>query len=348
MQAAFLIGPQQIEIRNTPEPELPEDGLILQVETCGVCGSDIRRWKEGPPKGVEGIIPGHEAAGTVIEVGPKVSRFSVGDHLAVGPDIHCGVCYYCERGMYNLCDDLRFLGITPGYPGGFAEKLLLTNEVLENGIVHKMPPGTTFKEGALAELCCSVLANHEKLGTSLNDTVVVLGAGPAGCLHAVIAKARGANLIVSECSEYRKAIVARFKPDLIVNPEQENVIESVREFTGGLGADIVICANPIAETQTEAISMVRKAGTVVLFGGLPKASPMTTLDSNRIHYGEIVVVGAFSYHPTHHERALDLLRKKVIPADSIVTHTLSLDRIDEAFQIAASGTGLKVIATMNI
>jgi L-iditol 2-dehydrogenase len=116
-------------------------------------------------------------------------------------------------------------------------------------------------------------------------------------------------------------------------------------MTGGVGADIVICANPIGATQTQAVEIVRKRGRVILFGGLPKANPMVTLDSNRIHYGEIEVVGAFSYHPTVHAQALSLIARKVIPADLLITHTFNLNETDKAFETAAAGEALKVVVT---
>ncbi|UCC65169.1 MAG: alcohol dehydrogenase catalytic domain-containing protein [Anaerolineae bacterium] len=343
MKAAFLVRAGELEIREVPDPVPSDGGLVLEVEACGVCGSDLRRWKEGPPAGVEGIVPGHEVAGLVVEIGKNVAQYVPGDRLAVAPDIHCGQCYYCQRGMFNLCDDLRYLGISPGYPGGFAEKMALTDEVLANGIVHRIPDGLSFTEAALAEPCSSVLAVHHKAGTSLNDTVVVIGAGPTGCLHIVIAKARGARVIVSQRSATRRALAQRFKPDAVVDPINEDLTARVDELTGGLGADIVICANPVATTQAQAVEVVRKAGRVVLFGGLPKADPMTTLDGNRIHYGEIEVVGAFSYHPTFHALALEVLERKLIPTDLLITHTFALEKVREAFQTAASGEGLKVM-----
>jgi L-iditol 2-dehydrogenase len=345
MKAAYLIGVRKFEVREVPEPPVPDGGLVLQVKACGVCGSDLRRWREGPPRGVEGIIPGHEAAGVVAEVAPQVSGYEPGDRLAVAPDIHCGHCYYCRRGMFNLCDNLHFLGITPGYPGGFAEYMPLSGEVLVNGIVHRMSDELSFVQGALAEPCSSVLAAHDKAGTSLNDTVVVMGAGPIGCLHAVVAQARGARVIVSEPSQERREMAVRFGPEALVDPLNEDLGEVVRDHSGGVGADIVICANPVAATQTQAVEIVRKGGRVVLFGGLPSAEPMTRLDANRIHYGEIEVVGAFSYHPTYHELALDVLRRGLIPADLLVTHSFSLDETGEAFDTAASGQGLKVVVT---
>lgn len=351
MKAAFLVAKEAHEIREVPVPSVPPDGVLLNVEACGVCGSDLRRWHEGPPagrgslEGMDGIIAGHEIAGTVVEVGERVGRYRLGDRLAMAPDIHCGSCYYCRRGMPNLCDQLHFLGITPGYPGGFAEKLLLTREVLTLGIVHRIPESLSSLHAALAEPMSSVLACHDKAGTSLEDTVAVMGAGPIGCLHVAIAKARGARVIISEPAEVRLSLAEQFRPDALINPTEVDFVEEVRALTEGRGADTVICANPVAATQAQAVEAVRKGGRVVLFGGLPKANPMTTLDANRIHYGEIEVVGAFSYHPTMHSLALDVLSRGLIPADALITHTFSLDKIAEAFDLAAGGNALKVVIT---
>jgi L-iditol 2-dehydrogenase len=343
MKAAFLTAPQKYEIREIEEPKAPSDGLVLKVEACGVCGSDLRRWREGPPAGTEGIIAGHEISGVVVEVGEQVSRFKVGEKLAVAPDIHCGCCYFCENGQYNLCDNLRLIGITPGYPGGFAGKVVLSGEILRNGIVHTMPQGLSFLEGALAEPASSVLASHDRASTDLRKVLVVMGGGPIGCLHIVIAGVRGASVILSEPNPDRREMAKAFSPALILDPSGEDVVNKVKEFTSGRGADIVICANPVAETQTQAVEMVRKGGKVILFGGLPKKSPMTNMNGNLIHYGEIEVAGSFSYHPAFHSLALDVIARGLIPVEKLVTHRFPLDEINEAFQTAASGKALKVI-----
>ncbi len=343
MKAAFLVDVQTYEVRDIPEPICPDDGLIIKVGACGVCGSDLRRWREGPPAGVDGYTPGHEVSGKVIEIGKDVTRFSLGDPVAIAPDIHCSQCWYCHRGLFNLCDNLRLAGITPGIPGGFAEKMVLTNEILSDGIVHKMPDDMPYRLGALAETLSSVIASHDKSSTSLDDVVVIMGAGPIGCLHIMVAKARGARVIISEPSETRREVAERFEADALVDPFAEDLIAFVRDYTAGLGASITICANPIAATQTQAVELTRKGGRIVLFGGLPKANPMTTLDGNIIHYGEQEVVGAFSYHPTQHEAAIDLLHRGVIPAEKLITHTMPLDDIGLAFETAGSGAGLKVI-----
>jgi len=345
MKAAYLTGPRTVELRDVPEPAAPAGGLVLAVKACGICGSDLRRWKEGPPPGVDGVVPGHEVGGIVVEAGKGLTRFAVGDHLAIAPDVHCGRCYYCRRGLYNLCDRLRFVGIHPEFPGGLTEKLVLFEEVLVNGIVHRMPEGMSFAAGSLAEPSCSVIACHDRAGTRLGDAVVVMGAGPIGCLHVVIAKARGASVVVSEPSAMRRMLAEKFAPLAVIDPAQEDLPARVLDLTNGVGADIVICANPVAQTQTQAVEIVRKRGKVILFGGLPKANPLVTLDSNRIHYGEIEVCGSFSYHPTVHETALDLIHRKIIPADQLVTHMFPLKEVGKAFETAAAGAALKVVVT---
>lgn len=343
MRAAFLVGAERFEVRETFDLVAPEDGLVLEVKACGICGSDLRRWREGPPPGVGEIISGHEIAGVVISVGNQVKDYKPGDRLAVAPDVHCGKCYYCERGLYNLCDEMRLIGISPGYPGGFAERMVLTGEILNRGIVHLIPERLSYQEAAFAEPLSSVLAAHAKANTNFEDTVLIMGAGPIGCLHIVVAKARGARVILSEPHDLRREWAKSFQPDLVLNPDQVNVVEQVRQFTGNLGADIVICANPIAETQKQAVEAVRKGGRVVLFGGLPKAAPMTSLNANLIHYGEITVVGAFSYHPSFHQQALEIIRRGLVPVERLITHAFTLDQINEAFQMAARGEALKVI-----
>ncbi len=343
MKAAFLTAAQTIEIREVAEPEVPKGGLVLAVKACGICGSDLRRWKEGPPAGSGGVTPGHEVSGVVIAVDEGCTRFKVGDRLAIAPDVHCGQCYYCKRERYNLCDRLQFVGITPGFPGGMAEQMALTAQILEDGIVNRMPEGLSFAHAAISEPSCSVLATHDRAGTSRDDTVVILGAGPIGCLHVAVARSRGARTVVTECHPTRRELAARFDPDLILDAASEDVVARVREFTEGLGADIVICANPVAQTQRQGVDMVRKGGKVLLFGGLPKAHPMTTLDGNKIHYGEIEVLGTFSYHPRVHRQALDRLADRTLPADKIITHMFALSETGQAYQTAAAGDALKVL-----
>ena len=341
MKSVYITGVREVEVREVAEPVCPANGLILKVKACGICGSDLRRWKEGP--GAELVVGGHEVAGVVEAVGSEVTDYVVGDRLALAPDVHCGTCYFCRHGQFNLCDQLNLVGITPGYDGGLTEKMVLTAEILKNGIVHHIPAGLDFAEASLAEPCSSVLSAHDHAGTDVKHTVLVMGGGPIGCLHIAVARARGAQVILSEPSQVRQEIAKEFHPVAIIDPLTEDLNTRIEEMTDGVGVDIVVCANPIAATQTQAVEVVRKGGRVILFGGLPKANPMTSMDGNRIHYGEIEVVGSFSYHPTYHQMALDVIRRGLIPADKLITHRFVLDQINDAFEAASSGEALKVI-----
>jgi len=342
VKAARLTGPEQIELVEIPVPDCPDEGILLKVKACGVCGSDLRRWREGPdPSG--SAVPGHEFSGVVEQVGSNVTDYQIGEHLAIAPDVHCNECWPCSVGYYNLCDNQKLIGITPGYDGGLAEYTVLAAGVLAGGVVHRMPGSLSFAQGALAEPMSSVLAAHEDVGTKPGDTVVVIGAGPIGCLHIVVAHMRGARVILSQPSERRRRMAERFSPEVVIDPRSEDVVVVVRRATDGRGADTVICANPVATTQQLAVELVRKRGTVVLFGGLPKAQPMTSLDANRIHYNEIRVIGSFSYHPDYHGRALELLERGQIDPEAIITHTYGLDEIDQVFRTVAAGEALKVM-----
>jgi L-iditol 2-dehydrogenase len=345
MKAAYITGPQQIELCQVDIPAIPEDGLLLKVEACGICGSDLRRWKEGPLPGAEPVIAGHEIAGEIAGVGAGVKGFMIGERLAVAPDIHCGKCYYCHHDLYNLCENLRLIGITPGYQGGFSDFMVLTAEILQGGVVHKIHPSFSSLQAALAEPLSSVLAAQQEAGISLGETVVIMGAGPIGCLHIAVARARGARVILSETSEVRRQMATRFIPDLVIDPMKQDLVGEVRRATGGRGADIAICANPVAATHTQAVQLVSKRGKVFLFGGLPNTNPMTSLDGNRIHYNEIHVFGSFSYHPSFHALALETIQRGLINSEQIITHTFPLANIEAAFEMADSGNGLKVIVT---
>ncbi len=149
MKAARLTGPETIELVDLPIPDCPEDGLLLQVGACGVCGSDLRRWREGPLPGGD-ITPGHEFAGVVVEAGPRVEGFAAGDRLAVAPDVHCLRCWYCSVGLYNVCDRMTMIGITPGFHGGLAEVCVLPAPALAGGTILLMPVTLGFRVGALS------------------------------------------------------------------------------------------------------------------------------------------------------------------------------------------------------
>ncbi|MGE5557616.1 MAG: alcohol dehydrogenase catalytic domain-containing protein [Bacillota bacterium] len=340
MKAAVFEGIEKMVVREVPVPECGRDGMLVRVESCGICGGDIRNYHNGLRYGIERQIIGHEIAGVVEDKGSGVTRFQAGDKVALAPDVSCGACYYCRRGWVNLCMDHKMLGTN--WPGGFAQYVHLPGIVLQRGFVEHMPEGISFDEAAMAEPASSVAACQEYNGIGPGDTVVVIGDGPVGCMHVELARARGAARVVM-VGLTRLDSVPQFNPDAIIDSAAQNPVEEVLKITEGLGADVAICAAPVTSIQEQAVEMIRKRGRVILFGGVPKNNPMTSLNSNLIHYNEITVTGAFSYPADGLRKALRLIAEGKISARKYVTKTVTLEGIPEGIAWAEQGKALRVV-----
>ena len=340
MRASVFEGIEKLVLREVPIPKCEKDGILVKVEACGICGSDIRNYHSGLRSGIKEQIIGHEIAGVVVEAGSSVKRFKALDKIAIAPDVSCGECYYCKRGLVNLCVDHKMVGTN--FPGGFAEYVYLPGIVLNRGMVHHMPEGLSFDEATISEPASSVLACQEYNNISLGDTVVIIGDGPIGCLHIEVARARGASIIIM-VGLTRLDSVTQFNPDYIIDAATMNPVEEVLKITGGRGADAVIIANPVARTQEQGVEMARKRGKIIIFGGVNKNNPMTNLNSNLIHYNELSIVGAFSYSATTHEKALQLINEGKISAKKYINKYVSLEKIAEGIAYAEQGKALKVI-----
>lgn len=345
MRAAVLRGPGKLAVEDMPTPVVPPDGLLLKVMACGICGSDLRSYQHGMRSDNEWQILGHELNGLVAEVGRDVHDYQVGDRLAVAADVSCHDCYYCDRALFNLCENWKLIGAH--YPGGMAEYMLLPVDILRRGIVHHIPEGLSYIEAALAEPMSGVLASHYNIGLELGEIVAIIGAGPIGCLHVEIAKARGARPIIIELNPQRLDKAKALGVEAAIAAGEEDVIAKVRQLTAGYGADVSIVAAPSAAAQAQAIQMMRKRGRVVLYGGLPKTAPTAELNTNIIHYDELTVFGAFSYHPRFHQLALEMLARGQIQAAKIITNTYPLEQVIEAFESAKSGDEIKAIIIPN-
>lgn len=342
MQAMMFVGPESLVLQEMGKPQCENTGILVKVEACGICGSDIRNYHTGLRGDVKEQIMGHEIAGIVEEVGDSVSSFSVGDYVAIAPDVSCGRCVYCQEGLVNLCTDHRMIGTH--WPGGFAQYIHLNDTILTRGMVHHMPEGLGFQEATIAEPAASVLAAQANAEVSLGDTVVIIGDGPIGCLHVEIARARGASRVIMAGLD-RLALAAQFEPDYIIDAAHQDPVKEVLRITNGFGADVVITANSVAETQAQAVEMARKRGKVVLFGGLPKNKPMTILNSNLIHYRELKVIGSFSYPASMHRMALELIADGKIQAGKYITKTVPLKDVALGIAHAKAGKVLKAIVT---
>ena len=345
MKAAVFEGIENIVVKDVPVPVCEDDGILVKVEACGICGGDVRNYHNGLKDGIRSQIMGHEIGGVVVEAGSKVTRFIAGDVVSTAPDVSCGQCFYCKRGLVNLCMSHKMLGTH--WPGGFAQYVYLPAVVLNRGFVEPVPEGMSFEHAAFAEKASAVIACQELNNVNLGDTVVIIGDGPVGCLHVEIAKARGAsNIIVVGLDKLE--FVEQFKPDYIFsNSDPQKVMDEVMKITNGIGADIVICAVPTIRPQQQALEMTRKRGKMIIYGGVPKNNKMTSLDSNLIHYNEISVIGAFSYPATGIEKALKFIHEGRISVDKYITKRVTLDGVVEGIKAIEKGEALNVMVKPN-
>jgi L-iditol 2-dehydrogenase len=229
------------------------------------------------------------------------------------------------------------------FAGSFAEYVLLNKTVVNYGPVHKIPEGMAWDEAALAEPLACVLNAVELTSIRLGDTVVIIGAGPIGCMIMPIAYMSGAaNVIVVQRSRPRLEGAKKFNAGAYICSSEENAVTRVREETGGLGADVIFTANPSPDSHAEALKMAKNRARINLFGGLPAGSTVT-LDTNIIHYKELTVCGAHGSLPRHHQQALNLIAARRPDIRPYISHHFPLENIHDAFTTAEGHTGMRVV-----
>lgn len=342
MKAAVLEGIDKITVKEIETPRITDDSLLLKVRACAVCGSDIRIYHYGNPRVKYPQIIGHEIAGDVVEVGSRVKRFKPGDRVAIGADVPCGECSFCRDGIGNNCPINYAMGYQ--FAGGFAEYILVDPLVINYGPIHKIPDNLSYDEATLAEPLACCINGLELSWVSLGDIVVVIGAGPVGCMLAELAKVMGARkTIISQRSKVRLEMAKSYDIDVVISASEEDFTQRVLEETDGMGADVILTATSTLEAQAQAIPIVKKRGRINLFAGLPKGTPPLSLDSNLLHYKEAYLFGSHGSTPRHHRMALELLSSGRIQAKKYISHNFSLDQIMEAFATVESRQGMKVI-----
>ncbi len=343
MKAIVLESPGEYYLREVEKPSCPDEGLLVKVAYCGLCGSDLRTLRSGHRHVKLPAVIGHEVSGHVVETG-KLYRgpYAVGDTLAIAPNVYCGECEFCRMGRLEFCENIRELA--QHWAGGFAEYMAIPAEALRLGTIQRIPEGMPLQYAAIGEPPSSCINAQEKLDVRMGDTVLIIGTGPIGSIHICVAKARGAKkIIVADVLQSRLDICSAFGPDHLVNASEVDLIEEVRRLTGGKGADVVITANPVASTQIQAIQVAKKGGRIAFFGGLPHGGSDVTIDTNLIHYKALTVIGTTGFAPRHHILSLDLIAAGKIPGEKLVTHVLPIEEFHKGVQLAVEGKAMKVV-----
>ncbi len=331
-----------VRVDEIPIPTINREEILIRVEACAVCGSDLKAFKLGNPRLNPPIVMGHEFTGVIAETGKNTIGFNEGERIVMSTSISCGKCLYCRKGWTNLCVDLAPMGFR--YDGGMAEYMVIPERAIKNGHLVKVPDTLKPEYAALAEPLSCAVNSVEQCEIEKGDTVLIMGAGPMGILNACAAKHAGAGkIIMTELNELRLKQAGNFHIDILVHPGEEDLKTIVLEETKGYGADVVIVAAPAPSPQEEALSLVRKRGSVCLFASLPAGQSDLTINSRLIHYNEIKVTGSSDSTTRHVKEAIGILSDPSSLSRNIVSHIISLKEIKKAFEIMESGEALRVV-----
>ncbi|MEM2971364.1 MAG: zinc-binding dehydrogenase [Candidatus Bathyarchaeia archaeon] len=331
MKAAMLYGVKDLRVEEVPTPTVEAGEVLVRVKAATTCGTDLKIFQRGY---VEKIIKlptvfGHEWAGEVVEVGENLEWPRKGMRVRAGNSAPCLRCFMCQKGKYNLCENMIWLW------GAYAEYIKVpARMVIVN--TQEIPQHVSYEEAAITEPLACVLHGVEEAGVKLGDVVAIIGAGPIGLLHLLTVKKLGVEkAIMIDMAEERLNFAGKLGADETVNAEKMDVVEAVRRFTGGYGADVVIEAVGSPKTWEQALRLVRNGGTVLEFGGCPPNTEIK-LSTEQLHYGEVKVLGAFHTTPLHFRKALSLIASKTIDVKPLITKRMRLNEIEEAFQILST------------
>jgi L-iditol 2-dehydrogenase len=343
MKVARYYAPEDLRIEDAAVPEPGPGEVLLKVRNCATCGTDAKIYYHGHHHIVPPRVIGHEVAGELVELADGATGFEAGDRVQLIAAVPCGDCRECRRGNMTVCERLTSIGYH--YDGGFAEYLVVPELVLRVGGLNRIPEHVSYEEASMTEPLACVLNGQELARVGAGDDVVIVGSGPIGCLHARLARARGAaRVILIERSAERLALaVERVRPDAAILATEQDPIATVRELTDGRGADVVVVAAASGNAQVQALEMAAPRGRVSLFAGLPKDAPTIRLDANHVHYRELSVVGAAGSTPAHNAAALGLISSGQVPVADLITHRMPLERVHEAIAGVRSGTGIKYV-----
>lgn len=344
MKSAYYYKPGDIRVEKKDLYKIDSNEILIKVKACTLCGTDLRTYKFGHfkiPQGVKRVL-GHEISGIIVEVGSDVSNYETGMRVSIIPNVGCGKCHECIDGQYNLCKSYEAFGLS--IDGGFQEYLRIPAFAVAAGSVVKIPEKMSYEEAALIEPLSCCYNSFNKLNTRPGDTVLIIGAGPMGNMHILLNRLGGATkVIVADIFQERLDKSMEFGADIIINTSKENLMEAVKNYTSGRGADVIIvaCADPTM--QEYALDLAAVQGRINFFGGLPKNKKIENFDSNLIHYKELVTLGTTGSSVSDYYKTLDIAFSGRMDLKELISARFTIDRINEAFEYAMSGKGLKVL-----
>jgi L-iditol 2-dehydrogenase len=336
MRAQVFHGPGQLRFEDVPWPTPGPGEIVLTIEAALTCGTDVKTLRRGHPVMIPRVptVFGHEFAGTVTAVGQGVKGFREGDRAVAANSAPCGHCPSCARGRANLCEDLLFVN------GAYGEAIALPARLVQQNVVP-ISAGLRAARAAFAEPLACAMLGIDRARLEGGQTVAVFGPGPLGCLLAMVAGLRKARVLLIGKAGWRleRVRALRLGECLEAGPD---VVEQIRAATGGRGADVTVDATGRPEVWEQAMAAVARGGTVVFFGGCAPGTHVR-LDTQRVHYEELALVGAFHHTPEVIRRAVDALESEALVPDGLLTHRMGLEEVRQALELMARGEALKIV-----
>jgi L-iditol 2-dehydrogenase len=329
VRAAVWRGAGQIAIEDWSLPQIGPTDALVRVRRCGVCGSDLHVLDGDMAEFVPPRVLGHEPLGMIESVGEAVADFEPGDAVTWEPSLPCGSCFYCRNGEDGLCEKrVRILG-------AFAERTVVPARAL-----YRLPPDLPASHGVLAEPLSCALYAHDRGEVHPGDSVAVIGAGTIGLLLVALARRAGAEqILVSDPNPRKRALAQELGADLVIDPHVEQLEEATRRVTSGRGVEVSFEAVGTPSAVADALAVPRPGGRVALVG-LSSPSALATVPLLSLLRRDLTVHAVWMRKFTF-QRAVELL--PALPLEKIVTHTVALDEIGEAFALLRSGEAVKVV-----
>jgi L-iditol 2-dehydrogenase len=337
MRAVVYRGINDMRVETVPVPKIGPGELLIKVATCGICGTDLKKIHTGSHSAPR--IFGHEMSGTVVETGAGVTRYEVGERVVVHHHVPCGNCYYCRKQTPTQCELYKKVGVTAGFEpsgGGFAEYIRVMDWIVNGRGVVRIPDGVPFEQAAFVEPLNTVLKGVKLLNLAPDDTVLVIGQGPIGLMHAALAKRTGARVLTSDLYPERHAIASRFGLKDPINAGSENVAQRVFQETEGRGADAVVLAvggNALIKTAMDA---VRPGGRVMLFAQTQHGEAI--FDPGAVCMDEKTLMGSYSSSFEILDEVTDLAfggYRNGFDLTQLISHRFPLEQAVEAIEIAS-------------
>jgi L-iditol 2-dehydrogenase len=338
MKAAFAAGSNKVSIEDRPIPTVGPGDVLVKMRACGVCGTDVEK-----VRGLHITSPmlGHEVVGQVVEVGEEVKSFQVGERVFVHHHVPCYVCHYCRRGDYTMCESFVKTTIEPC---GFAEYFKVPRTNVERGAILKLPSGMRDDVATLVEPTACCVRGLSKFRIWPGDDFMVIGCGPIGLTHIRLLTVFGAGRVFgSDIVGFRLKAAKKLGAAAVFDPRSEDVVGLVKQQTDGRGTDGVVVSVGASEAILQAIDLVRKGGTVVLFGA-PHKGAMLSYDVSKVFLKEVKIIPSYSTTELETNAALELMVSGRIDLSSLITHRFKLKDTGEAIQCAADAKdSLKVV-----